>query len=88
MEIDELKNYLKVDEDDDDDLIKCLQLAAEEYLLNNGIIQCYEKELYKLAIKLLVAYWYDNRTIQKDKSKTKSSFSLEAIIMQLKPDSV
>ncbi len=84
MDIDELKSYLKVDNDDDKDLILSLQTAAEEYLSNAGVVKKYEKELYTLAIKLLVSHWYDNRMIQSDKTQTKLSFSLDAIIMQLK----
>lgn len=83
MELNKLKNYLKVDDNEDDELIKSLCLAAEEYLSNAGIEKNYEKELYSLAIKLLVSHWYDNRMIQDVKGQRKLSFSLDVIIMQL-----
>lgn len=84
MELDELKLYLRVDIADDDTLIAALQKSAEEYLENAGVTKDYSKELYKLAIKLLVSHWYENRDIQSEKSAAKLSFSLDTIITQLK----
>lgn len=82
MEIDELRRYLKASEDEDED-IEGFQLTAEEYLTNAGINKDYGKKLYKLAVKLLVAQWYENRLPQSEKPQIKLSFSLENIIMQL-----
>jgi uncharacterized phage protein (predicted DNA packaging) len=84
LNVNELKKYLRVDEDDDYDLIEDLQLAAEEYLTIAGISKNYEMKLYALAIKLLVAHWYDNRMIHSNKEQVKLSFGLDEIIMQLK----
>lgn len=84
MEIEELKLYLKADDTEDDELILALQKSAEEYLKNAGVSQAYTKELYKLAIKLLVAHWYENRKAESDKSKNQISFGLNTIITQLK----
>ena len=84
MDLDELKSFLRVTENDDDVFIESLQVTAEEYLTNAGIKKNYDKELYALAIKLLVSHWFENRMIQSDKSQNKLSFSLDAIIMQLK----
>lgn len=86
MELENLKKYPRIDEDDDSDneTIKDLQKAAEEYLTNAGVKIDYEKQLYCLAVKLLVTHWYDNRIITTDKNQSKLPFSLDAIIMQLK----
>ena len=84
MELDELKLYLRVDIEDDDTLIAALQKSAEEYLENAGVTKDYSKELYKLAIKLLVSHWYENRDVQSEKAAAKLSFSLDTIITQLK----
>ncbi len=86
MELEELKKYLKIENDEDDTLIETLQVAGEEYLANAGIKKSYSKKLYTLAVKLLVTHWYQNRMIQGDKSTSKLSFSLDAIIMQLNLD--
>lgn len=82
MIINELKEYLKIDSDDEDLTISGLQYAAQEYLSNAGININYEKELYKLAVKLLVSHWYDNRTILGKADKL--PFSIDSIITQLK----
>jgi uncharacterized phage protein (predicted DNA packaging) len=77
------KKYIRAIEGEDEDTIEGLQLAAEEYLTNAGINKNYGKELYSLAVKLLVSHWNENRTPQSEKAQTKLSFSLEAIILQL-----
>jgi uncharacterized phage protein (predicted DNA packaging) len=84
MEMAELKEYLRVDSDDEDVLITGLQKAAEEYLTNAGVNIDYTKELYKLAVKVLVNHWYDNRMINTDKPVGNLSYSLSAMINQLK----
>lgn len=85
MELEEIKLFLRVDSDEDDTLIEGLQLAGEEYLTNAGIIKDYTKELYKLAIRLLVSHWYDNRESVVIGSISKNlEFSLASMITQLK----
>lgn len=84
MELDELKNYLRVEITDDDGLISSLQTAAEEYLDNAGVAKDYTKELYKLAVELLVSNWYENRSVSSEKTLSKVSFSIDTIIAQLK----
>lgn len=82
MELDELKLFLRVDGEEEDELIQCLQLAAEEYLINAGVNKDYSKELYKLAVKLLVTHWYNNREVTGKADRL--AFSLDTIILQLK----
>lgn len=84
MELTEIKLYLRVDGIDEDVLISGLQLAAEEYMTNAGVNKDYTKELYKLSIKILINHWYDNRMINTDKSVGNLSYSLSAMINQLK----
>lgn len=86
MDREEIKLYLRVDGPEDDSLITALQMSAEEYLINEGVNEDYTKELYKLAIKLLVAHWYEYRAlvIIGDNCMHKLSYSLDAIIAQLK----
>ena len=37
MELEELKIYLKLDDNEEDDFVQTLQMAAEEYFTNAGI---------------------------------------------------
>lgn len=83
--LEEVKLFIRADFDDDDTLIEGLMLSAEEYLSNAGVRKDYTKELYKLAIKLLVSHWYENREVEKvGKNVRKISYSLESIMAQLK----
>ena len=71
LTLDEVKNYLRVDLDDDDTLIQSFIMAAEAYLKNvtgkeypetdsGGNKMAYELE--KVYLNLLIAYWYENRS--------------------------
>lgn len=85
MNLEDLKLFLKIDDYEEDTLIEALQLSAEEYLTNAGINKDYTKELYKLAIKILVSHWYENRAIETiGKNVSKIAFGLDTILIQLK----
>ena len=53
---DEIRSYVRAEED-----VTPLIDAAEKYLENSGIKKDEGNELYALAVKMLVSYWYDNR---------------------------
>lgn len=82
MPLDELKGYLRLDDDSDDILIDSLKVAAEEYLLNAGIVENYTRQLYSLAVKMLVANWYENRQMS-DKELKEVPYGIKCIIQQL-----
>ena len=85
MTLEEIKVFLKVDHEEEDVFIQGLQLSAEEYLTNAGIKKDYTKELYKLAIRILVSHWYENRAVATvGKNVSKIAFGLDTIIVQLK----
>lgn len=85
LTLEEIKVFLKVDNEEEDMFIQGLQLSAEEYLTNAGIKKDYTKELYKLAIKILVSHWYENRAVETiGKNVTKIAFGLDTILLQLK----
>ncbi|MCL2225796.1 MAG: head-tail connector protein [Defluviitaleaceae bacterium] len=79
--LDELKEYLRVDHDHDDAQLKMLMCAAKEYLKNAGVAVC-NTPLYRLAVMLYVAVHYENR----DGAQKMDGFShaLQSIILQLK----
>ena len=53
MELEEIKNFLKVDFDDDNKLILELKSAAIEYLENAGIIQNEKGGLSRLIKEIM-----------------------------------
>ena len=82
MELAEVKTFLRVDGTEEDVLIASLQLAAEIFIANAGVIKDYTNELYGLAIKLLTLHWYDKREVVGKADKL--AFSLETIVFNIK----
>jgi hypothetical protein len=87
LSLDEAKSYLHFDDDyiDEDVDIQSFIDAAEMYLKNAGCILNPDDQLAKLAIKILVSNWYENRCIEiTGPNFNKIKFSLDVIITQLK----
>lgn len=66
MELKEIKNYLRIDDDmtDDDNLLLQLQAAAKQYVTNaTGKAYTDGNAVYDMVILQLITHWYDNRTI-------------------------
>ena len=62
LNVDELKKYLKIEFEDDDELLAILFDAAKETLAQSGVSETVsDKNKYKLAIYMLVAHYYENR---------------------------
>ena len=80
----EAKKYLKFEEDytDEDSDIIALISSAEGYLKNAGCVLNAGDEVAKLAIKMLVVHWYENR--EPIGQGNKLAFGLQSIITQLK----
>ena len=83
LDLAEVKNYLKIDIDDDDVLIG-MQITAAEASLENatGIIFDDENKLAKIYCLMLVQDMYDNRTLVASE-KVKLSATAIMIITQL-----
>lgn len=81
LTLEELKNYLRIDESEDDGLLTLLVSSAKEYLASAGVPES-DKNQYKLAVMLLVAMNYENRD-PSTKIDT-LNFALQSIIHQLK----
>ena len=79
--LEKIKEYLKIDSNDEDVTVQALITSAELYLKNAGVLEDYQNELYDLAIKMLVLHWYENREIIGNAQKM--AFSLDNIITQL-----
>lgn len=61
-ELNEIKEYLRVDAVEENPLIKGFILAAKNYLLHAGVPEPKEEnKLYDLVTKMLVSLFYENR---------------------------
>lgn len=81
--LEEVKNFLRIDGDEDNILLASLILAAKIYIKNATDVVVDElNDLHKLAVNLLVAHSYEHRLPVGQEEKL--AFSLESIILQLK----
>lgn len=84
--LEKIKEYLRIEHNEEDMLISSLISSGKEYLKNAGIKEenNLESELYFLAIALYVSNFYENRTLETNGVNLKKiSFSLDSIILQL-----
>lgn len=82
MTLEEIKMFIKVDGDFENEFITMLQLGAEEYLQEAGIVKDYNKHRYGLCVCMLVKNWYDNREITSKEVK-EQPYGIRTLIQQL-----
>lgn len=66
MDLDYMKNYLRVDSDltDDDMLIEALITAAKTYITEKtGRVYTANDELFNVAVCFMVGHWYNKREV-------------------------
>lgn len=63
MDLQHVKDYLRVDYDEDDHLITGFIAGAKEYLRGAGVTDQQNNELYNIVILMLVALFYENREV-------------------------
>lgn len=82
--VEEAKAYLRLDADltEDDELLAGLIQAAADFLeQTTGKAYSDERYLYRLAVKMLTAHWYENRSIYSTKTNVNDlPVSLQAMI--------
>ncbi|MED3090806.1 head-tail connector protein [Bacillus toyonensis] len=82
LTLEEAKKYLRVDGDEEDDLITSFVTAAEIYIKNATSKNVDVKsELAKLATRILIAHWHENREAVGKAEQL--AFSLQSILVQL-----
>lgn len=85
MTLAEMKSYLKVDFDDDDNFITLLMDVAREYIID-AIGECNEEiARVKLLMRVIVAELYEKRSMTFDMNSTnqKVQYVIRSIINQL-----
>jgi len=82
LSLEEAKEYLHCDDttDGDSDIQELID-TAEKYLLNAGCTLNPDDPVAKLAEKMLVNHWYDNR--EPTGSANKLAYGLQYLIIQL-----
>ncbi|PEQ51705.1 head-tail connector protein [Bacillus cereus] len=82
LTVEEAKKYLRVDGDEEDDLITSFIEAAEIYIKNATSKNVdLKSELATLAARILIAHWYENREAVGKAEQL--AFSLQSILIQL-----
>lgn len=89
MDLEFVKNYLRVDTDEDDSLINHLIKSANAYM--SGAIDEYDSKMeiegFKLMAQLvmltMISEWYDNRLYTKNSNYDKVSKIVTSMIQQL-----
>lgn len=82
MDLNFVKNYLKIDFDDDDELINMLISTAKEYIINAIGNFDESKTSHKLLLLSIVANLYENRGTNA-KSNEKIAYTIKSLITQL-----
>ena len=85
MTLNYVKNYLKVDFNDDDDYISLLIDVATEYVVD-AIGKCDESiARVKLLMLVIISEMYEKRTftVDSDSTNTKAQYTIRSIINQL-----
>lgn len=82
LKLEEAKAYLRVDGNEEDMLITSFITAAERYIKNATSKDVnLNDELAKLAARILIAHWYENREAVGKAEQL--AFSLQSILVQL-----
>ena len=86
----QIKSYLRIDYNDDDELIELMANAAEDYLADatgidkKSLAQSQNKRA-ALFVIILTGDWYSNRELFREKATSeKVSHTLKSILLQLK----
>lgn len=85
LEIDEVKQWLRIDDNGEDQVLKNLIIAAEEYLKNaTGKIFDSKNQLARLFCLYLITDWYENREFNGKKVGEETKYIVQSMINQLK----
>lgn len=86
MELSLIKQFLKVDFDDDDDVIMMLADVATAYI-NAAIGSCdYEDARVRLLALVIITELYEKRSYSVEKAGAKAQYTIRSIIAQLQAE--
>ena len=84
IELEETKQWIRIDENDEDVIINTIVNAAEEYL-KGATGKQFDSTNYraKLFCLVLATDWYENRELIGSKPSEKVRFSIQSMLIQL-----
>lgn len=80
MTVEEIKLYLKVDNDDEDALIEGQMAAATRYIERTTGKAYTDDEVWNICVKMLVAHWYENRGVQSGRGNVRFDYSVTSLM--------
>lgn len=84
MELSQLKTYLRIDHNLDDELLKMLQDVATKYIYGAIEVTETDDERFDYAVCLLVSHWYTHRIATSEQALEEIPFGVVALIHQLR----
>lgn len=98
MDLEAVKNYLRIDGDAEDAALEAMVAAADTYIkdttgkhyvLNNeGAKPIEEDALFQMCLKMLVAQWYENRGEQVQGNVTSVKYAVSEMLQHIQYCSV
>lgn len=89
MTLDDVKAYLRIDEDADDMVLEVMMQAAKQYI--KDAVGFYEEENPKIKMLywLVIQDFYENRVlVVKEADKQRLSYAVSSIVMQLQTEAL
>lgn len=71
MELEELKLYLRIDSNDEDDVLRLMMGAAENYIVNSVGVFDKEDQQAKILFAAIVQDMFDNRELMQSEQQMK-----------------
>lgn len=82
--LDSVKDYLRVDFDDDNDYITQLIKLSKDYIYQqSGVEYNSNDEVYKQAVLFCVAHFYCNRQPLTEKAVTNTPFTFDSLVKHI-----
>lgn len=82
--LEELKNYLRIDGDEEDNFLVSLLSSSKQFIKTATGKEIDEtKDLHKLAIFLFCAHQYENRNPVVSEQSNKLDYSLHSVLFQI-----
>lgn len=89
MDINEVKTFLRIDEDEDENILFIMMQTAEEYIKDSVGFFEPENNKMKILFWLVIQDFYENRVlVVKETDKQRLSYVVSSIVMQLQTEAL